>query len=460
MVRRLAPGLVLVALTGAGVPPSAPGSATPALIAAAETGLDLGACFALALARNEEVARAQASVDLAKARRRALRSAWLPELSLRDDFLQQEAVSLPPPTGSTGNAVSFADQRNQVSLNLAQPLLSKWTSAPRLDAADHAIAAAEGDRVDVERRLFGAVSLAFYVILRHEREVETLESAVRAGRDRLAEVSARQDVGLARRMEVLFVKTQLSGHESRLLRARNDVRAARAALASLTDTAPGSPLIEARSAVLLAEASGRPDSRVFDEAGIADALQRRPDLVAAHERMLASRAEVAASRRGRAPTLDFGADLFLDRRGYSDFQEATDWAATLEFRLPILDGGRVAADVGASRAQAAGTEFARAALERDIRLEVRQAMLLLESDRGELRTLEDAVVAAREAHEIALEEYRAGLATNLEVLTAQQQLLDQALALERQRIHVKLSWIALRLALGVRPADLLAEMTP
>jgi outer membrane protein TolC len=445
MMSRLAHGLVLLALTVAGDQPSPPDA------------LDLGACFGLARARNEEVQRAQAAIDLAKAGRRAVRSGWLPELSLRDDFLKQERVSLPPPSGSTGNAISFADQRNQVSLNLSQPLLAKWTEAPRLDAADRAIAAAEGDRLDAERRLLGDVALGFYDVLRHEREVETLESAVHADRDRLSEISARQDVGLARRMEVLFVKTQLSGHESRLLRARNDVRAARATLASLTGADPSVPVVDSGTGELIVEDAG-PEDHALDDAGVAGALERRPDLAAARERMLASHAEVAAARRGRAPTLDLGADIYLDRQGYSDFQEETNWAATLEFTLPILDGGRVAADVAASRARAAGIELERAALERDIRLEIRQAALSLESDRGELRTLEDAVAAAREAHELASEEYRAGLATNLEVLTAQQQLLDQSLALEHQRIQVKLSWIASRLALGVEPAIVVAEM--
>jgi len=90
-------------------------------------------------------------------------------------------------------------------------------------------------------------------------------------------------------------------------------------------------------------------------------------------------------------------------------------------------------------------------LTRQVGVEIQNAWLTLESDRAQLETLEKSVASADENDRLVREEYRSGLATNLEVITGHNQLLSARLELERQKYQVKLDWIALKLAQGLLP---------
>jgi outer membrane protein TolC len=86
-------------------------------------------------------------------------------------------------------------------------------------------------------------------------------------------------------------------------------------------------------------------------------------------------------------------------------------------------------------------------------LEVQAAYLTLQSDKAQLRTLEVSVASADENYNLVREEYRSGLATNLEVYAAQNQLLSARLDLERQKYQVGLDRAALALSQGLLPGE-------
>jgi outer membrane protein TolC len=62
------------------------------------------------------------------------------------------------------------------------------------------------------------------------------------------------------------------------------------------------------------------------------------------------------------------------------------------------------------------------------------------------------VQSADENYRLIQEEYRAGLATNLEVLAAQNQFLSARLDNDRQHYLVKLDQVGLEVAQGLLPA--------
>ena len=96
-------------------------------------------------------------------------------------------------------------------------------------------------------------------------------------------------------------------------------------------------------------------------------------------------------------------------------------------------------------------ELARDELTRQVELEVRNAFLTLQSDLATLATLEASVQAADENCRLLLEEYRQGLASNLEVVTGQNQLLSARINLEHQKNQVRIDWVALKLTHGLVP---------
>jgi len=95
--------------------------------------------------------------------------------------------------------------------------------------------------------------------------------------------------------------------------------------------------------------------------------------------------------------------------------------------------------------------MARDYLEDQIRLDVHNRWLGLQSGLAQLETIETRLTYADENYRLIQEEYRAGLATNLEVIAAQNQYLSARLDLDRQRYQTKLDWVNLRVAQGLLP---------
>jgi outer membrane protein TolC len=292
------------------------------------------------------------------------------------------------------------------------------------------------------RLLYRDLAAAFYSALQAEANVATWVDTAALGHRRLDEVRARNEVGLARRTEVLLVESQLAADESSLVRARNDAAVARDVLARLAGTPVDRPLKDTLE--LPADVGA-----VADESG---ALANRSDLLALERDVEAARRIVRVARGEYFPVIDLEADWYLWRKNYSTFQQETDWTAQVNFTFPLFQGGRIRASVATAESRLRQAELRREELEREIRQEVRAAALLVSTDAGLLRTAEARVASADENLRLVSEEYRNDLATNLEVYSAQNQLLAGRLELDRQRNQLKLDWLALRTAQGLLPA--------
>ncbi len=123
----------------------------------------------------------------------------------------------------------------------------------------------------------------------------------------------------------------------------------------------------------------------------------------------------------------------------------------LKLAVPIFEGGRIRADVAGANSSLRQAELDLSQQERRVRTQVETAWRELLSDMGIVTSLESRVASAEENYKLVQEEYRSGLATNLEVFTAQNQLLSGRLDLERRRYLVKVDWIALKVTQGLLP---------
>ncbi|HEV8376897.1 MAG TPA: TolC family protein, partial [Candidatus Polarisedimenticolia bacterium] len=115
------------------------------------------------------------------------------------------------------------------------------------------------------------------------------------------------------------------------------------------------------------------------------------------------------------------------------------------------EGGRIRANVLTAKSQLRQAELARDELVRSVDLQVKNVFLTLQSDLATLATFQASVDAAEENSRLILEEYRQGLASNLEVVTGQNQLLSALLNQEHQRNQVRIDWIVLKLTQGLVP---------
>jgi len=410
--------------------------------------LTLQDCFAIAVRENERIGRAREDYTQAGLVKLQARGSVLPQVTLEDNYYRQNKVTIPA-TGGTASAFSFADSRNQVTVHLTQPLFSGLRERNFYKYADANIRTFAYALEDARRQLYMSVAQDFYVVLQIEGEVRALEDTVRVEKERFKEIQARREAGLARKSEVLLVESQLARDESRLTRTRNDLQVARQRLTFLLTVPADLPLRDEFPAV----SSGAGEESDELAALIRNARSNRSDLKQRESAVRAAEYQVAVARGAYFPSIDLDAYGYLDRTNYSEFQEKTDWSAQIDFTFPVFDGGRIKSDLLTAKSRLQQAILDRDQLARQVELEVEAASLTVRSDEAQLKTLEVSVASADENYNLVKEEYRNGLATNLEVFAAQNQLLSARLDLERQKYQVGLDAVVLSLFQGVLPTE-------
>jgi len=158
----------------------------------------------------------------------------------------------------------------------------------------------------------------------------------------------------------------------------------------------------------------------------ADLLERRPDVAEAERRMAAASARIGVARAAYFPDLSLtGSDGFLSGT-FSKLISgpSTEWFITPLLSVPVFQGGRIKANYQYSQAvyQEAVDNY---------RQQVLTAFQQVEDGLSDLRVLEDqgqaqelAVQASQRTMNISTARYKEGLAEYLEVLTAENTLLQ------------------------------------
>lgn len=415
--------------------------------------LTLPDCFAIAVRENERIGRAQEDYTQAGLVKLQARGAVLPLVTLEDNYYRQDRVTLPA-TGGTATAFSFADSRNQVALHLTQPIFRGLRERNFYKYAEANIRTFAYALEDARRQLYMSVAQDFYVVLQIEGEARALEETVQVERERFKEIQARREAGLARKSEVLLVESQLARDESRLTSARNDLQVARQRLTFLLTIPADLPLRDESPAPgAPAASSGTGEGGEDLAARIRDARSNRSDLRQRESAVRAAEYQVAVARGAYLPSIDLDAYGYVDRMNYSEFQQETDWSAQIDFTFPVFDGGRIKSDLLTAKSRLQQAILDRDQLARQVELEVEAAYLTVRSDQAQMKTLEVSVASADENYSLVKEEYRNGLATNLEVFAAQNQLLAARIDLERQKYQVGLDAVVLSLFQGVLPTE-------
>jgi outer membrane protein len=270
------------------------------------------------------------------------------------------------------------------------------------------------------------VAQVYFQVLRSERQVAVLKSSLEVQAERVRDVEARQQAGLARPLDVSQTRAQAAATRVSLVSANSDVVSGRTTLATLI----GVPHVDGPLSYAWGEDLS-PDQPLAPLASYEDkALTTREDVVAARSAMRAAQQAVSAAISQYYPSVTLNLTGFLYRENYDD---ASKWTAVLNANLPIFTAGQIEADV-----RRAWSELRQAALfesltRREALQGVRLAYENVSASRQRLAELQTQVQAAREALEQAEGSYRVGLATNLERLTAQSDLLSAQLQLASEQ---------------------------
>jgi NodT family efflux transporter outer membrane factor (OMF) lipoprotein len=243
----------------------------------------------------------------------------------------------------------------------------------------------------------------------------------------------RVKAGLDSQLPLRQAEAGVAAAQQQAEAAEQQIDATRNALAALLGKGPDRALSIAKPAVLTTSAPGVP-SVVPSEL-----LGHRPDVVAARWRVEAAGHGIAASKAAFYPTVNLAAMVGLASGGLSDLfgTGALLLQGGPAISLPIFDGGGLRNQLAKSDAD---YDLAVAAYNQSLVTGLREVADALQAARAldaQIASASAASTAAAAAWQLAQSRYHAGLGTQLDVLAAQQPLLqlDQQLAaLRAQRL--------------------------
>jgi outer membrane protein TolC len=296
-------------------------------------------------------------------------------------------------------------------LALSQPLvdLSALNDARAATLKTHA----EQLGVRSARDLVVLVSVNLYLeAVSAASRIEAAHAQLHTAEALLQQANDLKASGLVAGIDVLRADVQVQNSRQRSITAENDFEKAKLQLGR----AIGLPL--GQSITVPDTIPFAPLPSVTLDATLRDAFEKRPDLLAARDRLAAAEAELRAAKAEVLPTVRLDADYGTIGQKATASHPTFTVAATVH--VPLFEAGRAQA----RRAEAEAEERRRRAEFEDFRgrvdLEVRTAFLDVGAASQQLEAAQKTVTLANQELEQARDRFGAGVAGNIEVTQAQE----------------------------------------
>ena len=273
------------------------------------------------------------------------------------------------------------------------------------------------------------VKRAFYGYLLARSFVDVAGEGVTLAEKHFTNVKNLAEVGMASKFDLLRSEVQLANLKPQLIRARNGLSMAELGLKTLLGLDLGQE-VEFKGELTFQAVE------VNVDADVAQALINRPELNQLKYRRLMASEAVKMNMGAYLPTVAIGGayNYWANTFNFSKNNWESFYQVNLVLNIPIFNGFLNSAKVGESRAQLRQLEYSQKGLIESVKFEVQEAVLALRQARESLLSQEKNVEQAREAVRIAELNYTEGLATNLDVSSAQV-ALSQAKTNQAQALY-------------------------
>ncbi|HEY4545480.1 MAG TPA: TolC family outer membrane protein [Pedomonas sp.] len=371
----------------------------------------------------------------------------------RPNISGQAGIDRADESGSSGGATTA----KSASATVNQPVFRGFRTRNSVRAADSQVLAQRERLRTSEQTILQQVVTAYMDVVRDEavlrlnqNQVEVLQRQLEANRDRF-------EVGELTRTDVAQSESRLSLAISDRTAAEGALTASREAYRRVVGQLPGT-LDPAPEVPMLPPTA--------DEA-IAVAVEESPVLLAARYDEQAQRYNVAVNKGSVLPSVDASAGVtWRDNGGFSrsgldnDFpgtvtgssdRTSTSVGATLT--VPLYQGGAEYAAVRRAQQIQSQRLLEIAAAERQVTEEARNAWEQLRTARSTIQSASEAVRASEIALEGVTQEQMVGSRTILDVLDAQQELLNARVSLVRAQRDQYVAAYALLASMGRLTAE-------
>jgi len=403
---------VLVLLLAGFAPAAVRGqtSATPATLR-----LTLRDAVQLALRQNPQVQIASLNLAQSQEDRAISRSALLPQASLsaseRVQRMNIAALVGRPFPGFPQHIGPF--EIFQAGPNFSVPIfdLTLWH---RWQASKSNVTATAAQEQTAREQIAVLVVSQYLAGLRAAADVSSAKSRVDLAQALYNQAADLQKNGVGTGIDTLRANVELQNEKQRLITTQVQLQTTLFGLARLLNLKPD------QAVELADEVSFFQTPAIAVDQSLQAALENRPEMKALAATKEALRRQEEAAWSQRLPTLNFNGNW-----AYQGLTPLTSiptyvYAGTLD--IPLFTGGRIRAETARTQIEVRKLEQQRQEQANQITLDVKTAVAQLESARSEVDVANLGVDLARQEVTQARDRFGAGVANNIEVISAQDAL--------------------------------------
>lgn len=336
-------------------------------------------------------------------------------LRAADEDVATAVSTLRPVIGFVAGAdyqkpVGFAADNFSASaaLTAQMTLFSSGRNRLNIDIAKETVLATREALIGVEQNVLLSAVQAYFGVRSSEENVANNSNSVRVLEETLRATQDQFDVGEVTRTDVALAEAQVAAGRAGLAAAEGELNAARESYKAVVGHYPGRLAAAPRVPAL-------PGS--VDEAqGIA--LRTHPNVLQAQHQVSAADLGVALGAAQRYPTVSANASFAVDDNG-NDIS-----SVGVQMNQPIYAGGKLSS---VHRQAVAQRDSARAGLQQTsviVAQNVANSWADIAVSRAQIEATNRQITAAQIAYDGVSEEAKLGARTTLDVLTAEQSLLD------------------------------------
>ena len=335
-----------------------------------------------------------------------------------------------------------------VGVDVSYPLFNGGSVRNSVRAAETRVEAGRATLAAVEGDVFTQAVAAYMDVIRDRSVVELNQNNVRVLETNLQATRDRFEIGDLTRTDVAQSEARLQLGRSQLAGAQGQLIASEATYRQVIGHPPGQ----------LAPPPPLPPLPTTSDEAVKIALANNPDLVATARQAIASGYDVNVARASRLPTLSVvGSETYVNNlahNGPSGFPNTgAETSVGLSARVPIFQGGLPAARIRQAQAQQGQALETVVGTERAVVQTARAAFANYEASQRQIQAQTVAVQANQLALEGARAEQSVGTRTVLDVLNAEQELLNSQVSLVTAKRDAYVAGFQLLNAMGQAEAQ-------
>jgi outer membrane protein len=284
----------------------------------------------------------------------------------------------------------------------------------RYQASRHAANASRSDSLSTREQVILLVVSQYIGTLRSIADVQASQSRVELAQALYDQAADLQKEGVGTGIDTLRANVELQNENQRLLEAQAARETSLFGLSRLLNLDPRQQ-IELGDSLSFFE-TPQPDI----EASIEEGLSARPEWKSLQEQMRAAENQKKAAFASRLPSVHFNGNW--EQLGTEPSSVIPTYTYAGSVSVPLFTGGRIRAETVRADLDIQKLQQQQADLRNQIALDVKTALINLDSARSQVRVANLGVQLSKEEVDQARDRFNAGVANNIEVIQAQDSL--------------------------------------